>query len=222
MSSRNGTKWTRQKKNYFSLGNPLRMCCVSQERLLRQTLGAKVPPSPLTSHQHFQTRGSTAVPGLPRLPTCSDEELPWLHTHTHTVPPPCPHSPDKQTGSVWHLHQQQDHWLSLVLAATVQLCPAGTSLQGASCTQVTAPCTGGIMTGTYRFQQHSAPPDCMSAFKERADIWASWPLSTWGRIPKYNFIPAKWLQPGGHQDIAWYSYTWMKTTACWLYKRFRR
>lgn len=214
MSIRNGTK----QKKYSSLGNPLRMYCVRQETCAGEPPEADFrswSPS-LPSHKSPAFSGQQTAQWCQG---CCDGELPWLHSHT--VPPPT-HTALTWAARVWHLHKQQGHCLGGVLTATVQLRPAGTSLQGAGCTQVTALCTGGIMTGTYRFQQHAAPPDCTSAFKERADIWATWSLSTWGRIPKYTIIPAKWLQPGGHQDIAWYSYTWMKTTVCWLYKRLRR
>lgn len=51
----------------------------------------------------------------------------------------------------------------------------------------------GELIATYRLQEHTAHPDCVSAFREKADIQASCTLSTWGHNRKYTLSSAKWL-----------------------------
>lgn len=148
----------------------------------------------------------------------SDRELPWLHVQRHLRT----HRAVTWTAATrWQMPEICIKGKTAALFSFLQ--PQLSSLQLGcrlcrvpSCTQVMALRTGEIMTGAYRFQKHAAPPGCASAFKEQADIWETWPSSPWERIPKYTISLAKWLQPGGHQDIAWYSGTWIKTTACWL------
>lgn len=136
-----------------------------QESLLRQTLEAKVLPCPLTNPQHFQgsrqhSGARAALSGSSRGCTHTQCHLlptqPWPELHTFDI---CTNSKTTALVEFWlpKFSSVQLGHLSRVLATHKSLC------------------TGGITTGTYRFQQHTAPPDCTSAFKERADIWASWP-----------------------------------------------
>lgn len=145
--------------------------------------------------QHSGARAAWVADG------CSDGDLPCGCTHSATSAPTEPWC-DLQTAEVCVTGKTAALVFFLLLQLS-SLQPGRHLCRVPGCAQVTAPCTGEIMTGMYRFQEHAAPPGCSSAFKERADIWASWPLSAWGRIPKYTISPAKRLQPGGHQDIAW-------------------